>query len=382
MVPVRRHRSYRGVVLALGLTATALGACGEDTAATCVASLCDPGVAKTCSGNDVRRCVDGTRYDYTACGAQQRCDASGGDATCVPHQCTTLGVATCRTPTTIEQCREDGSGVDTFACGTGERCMDGACVSQVCGADGDVCTTNGYLRCQAGAWQTTSCSPGEICSLAAGVASCGPRVCEPGVQRCVDAGDRASARACNARGTVETGTTCAAGEGCVAGRCQAQVCGQDTPDATSGDTGEVADAPATEQQITFRIGGETIVMNQSAFVAFDDGSRTLTLRAARSTRQLRILFENSRSTLTGRYTDTEFSTVRVVVCWNDGGAAQTFDRCPAGFTHQSSAYVVDITQNPGPNLPGRVEGTFSATVNDENGDPTSILDGNFSLGFR
>lgn len=366
----------------LALSALALGGCGEDSVASCVASLCDPTEAATCSGNDVRRCVGGTAYSYTSCGAQQRCDASGAAATCVPRQCTTLGVATCRTPTMIEQCREDGSGVDTFDCGTGERCIDGACVPQVCGADPDVCTTNGFLRCASGAWQTSGCAPGQICSLAAGVASCGPRVCAPGTHRCVDAGASTSARACNALGTLETGTTCGAGEVCVEGRCQDEVCGVDTPDATGSDASDAADAPEPEAQITFKLGGQTFVMNQSAFAAFDEGTRALTLRGARSSRELHIILENARSTLTGHFTDTEFSTVRVVVCWNDGGQTQTFDRCPEGFTHQSSAYVVDITTNPGPNLPGRVVGTFSATVNDQNGDPTAIVDGNFSLGFR
>lgn len=376
-VAIIRVSALVASLTAIGVTPFVVSACGGDEGKTCVASLCDPGEAAVCSGNDVRKCVGGTSYSYTPCGAQQRCDASGGAAVCVARQCTNLGVASCATPTSVVKCLDDGSGTETTNCSGGERCNDGACVAQACTGTDAVCTANGFLTCSNGNWTSTGCGAGKVCTLTSGAAQCTDPVCTPGGFRC----EGNSARECDARGTNEIGTTCAKGDICVAGRCQAEVCGVDQPDATTGDTsGGDADTSAPSSQISIKIGTATTVFDQSAYAEFDSGPKTLTLRAEKSSKAIRIILENTRAAVTGPFSDAVFSTTHVTICYDDGGPAQTFDRCPEGFTHQSTLYNVNVGQNDGQG--GRVVGTFETTVNDENGDPTAIVDGQFSLNYR
>ena len=351
-----------------------LTGCSDDPAKTCEATLCDASLPPTCSGNDVRRCVGGTAYSYTSCGAQQRCDDADGSAECVQRQCTSLGESTCKTPIQIEKCLDDGSGRVTIDCATTEKCLDGRCVDKDCQTGDGVCVENGPALCNSGVWTTSACAPGDVCTLGASGPACGPKVCVPGTFRC----DGKSSRFCDARGTNETGQQCASGEVCVEGRCQAEVCGVDIPDATAGDTSD-ADTTLVPAQLTFKLAGQTITFDQSAFTEFDQTRELLTLEAQKGTRNVLMIIENARQTLTGTFTETT-PLFKSVVCWNDGGPAQTFSKCPDGFTHQSTVHQIIITKNEGRG--GRVEGSFSATVNDQNGDPTKLQDGTFVLNFR
>ncbi|MFO0745641.1 MAG: hypothetical protein U1F43_08205 [Myxococcota bacterium] len=372
-------RATSAIAALFGLVASGLvaaqGACGGDDGKTCKATLCDPGEAAVCSGNDVRSCAgDGKRYVYTSCGAQQRCDAASGPAACVPRQCTNLGVASCASPTSVVKCLDDGSATETTECSGGERCNDGVCAPTTCSGNDAICTAHGFLSCQGGVWTSGACGAGQVCSRVNGGATCGAPVCTPGTFRC----EGESSRACDARGTVETGTSCGKTEVCVDGRCQAEVCGVDVPDATTTDTS--GDTSEPQSEISFKIGTATSIFDQTAIAEFDSGTKTLTLRADRAPRAIRIILENARATATGTFSDTVFSTTKVTICYDDGGAPQTFDRCPDGYTHQSSTYSLDITSNAG--VGSRVVGTFATTVNDENGDPTALVDGTFTLNYR
>lgn len=348
--------------------------CGGDEGGTCVATLCDPGAPAVCSGHDLRKCTgDGKRYTYEACGAQERCDDASGTASCVPRQCTNLGVATCASPTSVVKCLDDGSALETTPCSDGERCNDGVCVSTSCVGNDSVCTAHGFLTCANGAWTSGTCGVGQVCSRVNGGAACSAPVCVGGSFSC----EGQVSKECDARGTSAVGTTCGKGESCVSGRCQPTICGVDAGDATGSDGG---DSSAPTAQITFKIDGVAETFDQTAIADFDAGKKLLTLRASKSNRELRILLENARATATGHFASDVFSTTKVTVCYNDGGAPQVFDRCPDGFTDQSTAYVVDISSNAGAG--SRIVGTFEATVNDENGDATAIVDGAFSLNYR
>lgn len=360
--------------LAFFVFLSSLGACSDDPAKTCEATLCDAAAPTTCSGNDIRRCEGGSAYSYTTCGAQARCDDADGSAECVPRACTNVGLSTCKTPIQVEKCLDDGSARETIDCSSTEECVDGRCVDRECTGGDVVCTDAGFMTCSQGDWTTSACPPGLVCSVSGGTASCGPKVCTPSTFRCVGDGSRF----CDALGASEIGTPCEGIEVCVDGRCQAQVCGVDTPDATAADTND-SDAQLVPAQMTFKVAGQSFTFDQSVFAEHDSSRNLLSLESRKGTRDILMLIENARQTETGTFTDETLFN-RGVVCWNDGGEAQTFNRCPDGYTHQSTLHTITIVKNEGRG--GRVEGSFSATVNDENGDPTIISDGTFILNFR
>jgi len=358
---------------AVAIVGVATG-CGEDDGKVCAQSLCDPGEAPVCDGFQIRRCAAGGKsYSYSDCGAQERC--SGG--ACVPRACTTPGEASCVSPKSVKLCKEDGSAFETIACGSGETCRDGACVPETCVGAGDRCTNGGFLRCVTAAWQQTNCAGGEVCVQEGTTARCRAPVCTPMSARC----DGATALSCDARGRSETATACA--EACRSGRCQVEVCddGGDTDVVDTSDGSETTDTVNLASEVIFTLNGVTSTFDQNAFVTFDAGARTLTVKASKSTRSVAIQFAPANATLSGTFSSEVFNPVKVTVCYDaGGGVAGTFSRCEGAFTHESTAYSVQITKNEGAG--GRFEATFEATLVDKNTDAIKLEDGQVGVKYR
>lgn len=362
--------------LTLALVAwLAFPGCGDD--AKCARELCDPAsFGAVCVGHAVQTCApDGQRFIYTACGDQQRCDAGA----CVARQCTTLGRSTCATVTSVERCKDDGSGLETIACADDETCKDGACVPTVCAGEADRCTDHGLVRCQDNAWVQDNCAAPQLCVVSGGgTARCTAPVCTPEARRC----DGDTVKVCDARGMSETTEACAGGEVCVDGGCQVAVCGVDGADTSdAGDTTDTIDGETSEpkSQILFTLNGVASTFDLSAFATFDSGKRTVTIHAQKSTRELELKLTPAPLTVSGSFSSEVFNPVKVVVCYDEGGSPANFEECE-GYTHRSVAYDLEITRNDG--VGGRLVGTFSATLEDQNTDQIQLQAGQIDVKYR
>lgn len=350
----------------------AVGCGGDDTGAPCVDTVCVAGEAAICSGQEVRTCAaDGKRFVYTSCSSQQRCQ----DGACVPKQCTTIGQATCASPTSVRRCADDGGGFTTTDCTSGETCRDGACVPTACTSSApDRCTTHGHLKCVNGAWSQSTCPTTQVCSLDGTVARCLPTRCTPWAARC----DGDTALLCDARGATEVATVCGDDEVCREGRCQARVCG-DTTVADATDTTDT-DVVSTTSQLLFTLNGTVVSFDQNAYAEFDAGARRLTIRASRNNDFLELYLQPSTATVDGSYSSEVFNPVRLIACYKGVGPTASSLDCPAGTTHQSSAYAINITRNDGTG--GRIVGTFSLTVRDTNSDTLTLSGGQIDVRYR
>lgn len=362
----------------LSLVAAALlilgpGCASDDGGPRCVDQLCDPGTFQaTCLGNSLQTCAaDGRAWVFTPCNAQERCDAAQTPARCNIRVCTTPGISTCLNAVERETCLADGSARERETCPSGSACRDGECVPNDCTTGEDMCTTNGYLRCIQGQWQSTTCSTGEVCRMSAGVPACGPRVCEPLTRRCQDR----KVYACDALGATETETPCADGEICVGGLCQPQVCGVTvTEDVTGGDT------TAGPTEIRFSLNGSVQTLTLNAQALYTEAGRTLTISATRNNRRLEIRLAPIARLVTGAWDSEIFNPTLVQACYTDGLSGDGVGDCEAPFTHREVSYKVNITTNGG--VGERVEGTFDLVLENINRDTIELRDGSFSVIHR
>lgn len=158
--------------------------------------------------------------------------------------------------------------------------------------------------------------------------------------------------------------------------------GADTAAVDAADVAEVFVPPLEKvSKITFKLGGvnNTFDVGGRAFyVAGGDDAKLLKLTANLGTRKIEINILPVEPFAVGNWSDSVFSEVGVVICYNDGSGAAELPSCPAGsFTHESIAYDVTVTTNNGPN--SRVEGTFSATLQDGAGGLLEVTEGVFDL---
>jgi hypothetical protein len=359
----------------LGISAMfILAACASDDGGPrCVDQLCDPATtAATCHFNSVQKCAaDGLSYSFTPCYAQERCDASVSPARCAIRACANPGVSTCLNAAERETCLADGSARVSENCGAGSSCRDGECVPVDCTTAEDMCTTNGFLRCVQGQWQSTTCPTGQVCQMNGEVPSCGPRRCTPNTARCEDR----KVYACDALGATETEIPCAEGEICTQGQCQPLVCGvTPTEDTTGGDTAE------QPTEIRFSINGVVQTLTLNAQATYTEVGRVFTISASRNSRRLEIRFAPIARLTTGAWDSEIFNPTLVTVCYTDGLSGEGVGDCPAPFTHASSAYKVAISRNGG--IGERVDGTFDVTLTDVNRDTLELTDGSFSVVHR
>lgn len=367
--------------IAMAVIAAAWSAgCGDDGDGQCVTTLCDPqSHGAVCVGHRVQTCAaDGKRFTYRECGTQERCDQSSGS--CVQRACTNLGRASCASVTEIERCADDGSGFSRISCGQGEICRDGACVPSSCTNEADRCSDNGVLACEQGSWVQSNCPVGQVCAVGDnGLARCQAPLCVPEARRC---GSDEVALICDARGTVEAVVACAARESCVDGVCQATVCGGggDTVDVSEvDDTAGETEVSEPESRIVFTLNGRVETFDISAFAAFDAGAREVRVRASKATRSLELRLSPANMTVQGTFSSEVFNPVKVLICYDDGGAAAGFADCEDA-THRSTAYEVVVTRNDGTG--GRIEATFSATLEDVNTDTLALTAGQINVRYR
>ncbi|MDO9020865.1 MAG: hypothetical protein Q8S73_34520 [Deltaproteobacteria bacterium] len=199
---------------------------------------------------DQGRCVE--------CNAPTDCT---GDLVCLRNRC--QPVSRCTSSRTCPgqvcsatlgfcvDCNDDGD------CPATQRCRDSACVnrpamcgsSRDCSAMGLVCST--ALRVCVECNADLDCPMGRLCGTDN---TCRAQVCTPSETRCEDLMRQ---RSCDSRGSVSTLSTCAVGQTCRGGRCQAVVCqpGSSSCDPTTGarrvctaDGGEYAAMPCSEAE--------------------------------------------------------------------------------------------------------------------------------------
>ncbi len=207
----------------------------ENTCDVLGASSCDAnGDIVTCSAD-----ANGCRVATVAqeCGANQRCVADGGVASCqvvCDDTCNVEGATRCNAAGDVETCTADANGCRAFVvsaeCAADDVCevRSGAasCISpsgcvNTCGAAGATrCNADGELEtCTADAqgcraYVASACDAGLSCQMDGGAASC--------VVECIDACGVEGSTVCNGDNNVET---CVRGmDGCLE-LVETQVCG-------------------------------------------------------------------------------------------------------------------------------------------------------------
>jgi len=163
------------------------------------------------------------------------------------------------------------------------------------------------------------------------------------------------------------------------------------PDAV--DTGadiiasDVSDAyvPPLEKisKVSFKLGGVNNVFDVNAeadYIPNGDPGSLFKISANKSTRKIEINVLPVAAYAVGSWSDSEFSEVGVLICYNDGTGVRELQQCPVGFTHESIGYALTITSNNG--VGSYVDGTFSGTLTDPDGVTLEITDGTFDVKHR
>ncbi|PKN59458.1 MAG: hypothetical protein CVU56_00055 [Deltaproteobacteria bacterium HGW-Deltaproteobacteria-14] len=174
------------------------------------------------------------------------------------------------------------------------------------------------------------------------------------------------------------------------GTSDADTAAVDGTDATAsdvaGDTGGAVDTiPGLEKisKITFKLGGvnNTFDVNGEAdYIPNGDPGSLFKISANKATRLIEINILPVDEFAVGSWSDTEFSEVGVLICYNDGTGVRELQACPVGFTHESIAYMVTVADNNGPG--SYVQGTFSGTLQDADGGTLEITEGVFDVKHR
>jgi hypothetical protein len=227
--------------------------CGTVTGPGCTAECGDCTGSQVCLENE---CVDACPSDVTTCGVGICCDS--GTAVCVAGECCDP-VKNC----TGRQCGDDGCGGDCddlgdgWGCEPGELCENYQCVVDTdCGGQLPVCElgpdgeTTGQIRnCDDdGKWADgpncvlnelgknicVQTSAGAVCAVCGDDDDCsegGSCVIKPGGADCVDCTDDVDCQNSDVGLACKNGTCgcsdaadCPAGQDCVDGACQGEVC--------------------------------------------------------------------------------------------------------------------------------------------------------------
>jgi|GEM_PF-2841551 len=154
----------------------------------------------------------------------------------------------------------------------------------------------------------------------------------------------------------------------------------DTADTAAADT-----IPPLEKisKITFKLGGvnNTFDVNGEAdYIPNGDPGNQFKISADKGTRKIEINVLPVEEFVVGHWNDTEFSEVGVLICYNDGSGVRELPTCPVGFTHESIAYDLTISENNGTG--SYVQGTFTGTLQDADGNTVDITEGVFDVKHR
>jgi len=163
-----------------------------------------------------------------------------------------------------------------------------------------------------------------------------------------------------------------------------------TADAADG-AGDADDAVAADtipplekiSKITFKLGGvnNTFDVNGEAdYIPTDETGKLFKIAADKGLRKLEISLVPVEEQVVGHWADYEFSEVGVQICYNDGSGLAQAPGCSVGFTHGSIAYDITISDNGGAG--SYVQGTFSATLQDSDGNTLDLTEGVFDVKHR
>lgn len=193
--------------------------------AECKPIVCVPDT-EFCKAGEIRECGgDGTSSALVkTCLATEFCTVDDGVVGCSPTVCTPYEPLCVGSVATA--CRSDGSGAKPGGqdCSAiAKACNNGECVNPQCTPGEKLCQYDDVYLCNASgsAELFTDCAADEPCDPSLG--ACRVRVCEPGEVSC----QYTQPVSCNALGTgwVQSGPNCAdSSEVCVQGTCRTRVC--------------------------------------------------------------------------------------------------------------------------------------------------------------
>ncbi len=382
-----------------------LAACGSDsknntgTGDACVEML--PGCpGSLCLGAIERGCSDdGTEYRYSLCYPgtcnNGRCQLSG----CSMEP----GEGKCVGPTTRRTCTPNMAGETEKECDSGTTCVAGECVAASCSVGKTECGWRSVLACvEGGTWQATACADGEYCDPDTKACAAMNPLCiaDPGSAACVDS---ATAGTCDNLGRLAT-QTCSDSEVCVDGFCQPKVCGvvygnepdmvsvddttlADAGDIVQGDSFEVApdltpiDIPPLEKPAKAWVSimgglfaGEKVTFTSGKSANYVIKDSDLQIAMAKGMYMLELHFVGIEENVVGHYTSEEPGSVTVMILFNDG----THDQTVTQWKYQTKTF--DVTLDAFEAVGGRVQGSFSGTLQTEDGSETlELTDGYFDV---
>jgi len=156
----------------------------------------------------------------------------------------------------------------------------------------------------------------------------------------------------------------------------------DAADVVEVDTGPDGFIPPLERvsKITFRLGGVAQTFDVGGRADYVVNDKQLKISANRGTRKLEIDILPIEPLVVGTWESGATSEVGVRLCYNDGSGQVQLSQCAIGFTHESTAYALTLTQNDGPGE--FVEGTFSATLASPDGSVLELTEGVIEVRHR
>lgn len=221
------------------------------TRGECVLDVCRPGYARCdATGKSLVQCnSDGTEIVASICQYGTACSSSSTSPSCIPWTCTPSTTDCDSTKTKIQVCSADGLSIASATdCASGERCVAGKCVTQVCTPGTFACKDGQIGTCNADGTSVgdlAPCATGNYCDPKTN--ACVPGVCAPGSLSCATT---TSVQTCLADGSgYDAPVDCATSEACEAGKCLPVVC---APGATLCGAGSIQLCNASGTASTFQ----------------------------------------------------------------------------------------------------------------------------------
>jgi hypothetical protein len=375
---MRSHTRCFSLVLPLiatGLLALLLSACGSDTTAAAATTFCKDTDKPVCKGNYLATCTNaGTAYTLQFCGEANRCEAGA----CVALTCP-RGQLTC-SGKNVMKCPDDGASepVKVQTCTTMAGCVSGVCKPNTCKKDDVVCGTSTSFTCQSGVVTESPCASNQTCSVAA--KGCVAQSCTPTEAKCKDG---KTAQVCTVDGLGWTDQVCPAGQGCFGGVCHMTLTAKTVADAGSTkdtatgqadgvviSTGDTLVGPQTDVQFTkpdeFSVTfskTKTPGASDQPFVAsmpsasYSKFTQILTISGDKDLFKVEIQLGKVEEFTTGPFTQVDGQAPDSVILVNDGSNDQT----QVQWIWKSADYDMELTDF-GELSSGRIVGTFSAEL--------------------
>ena len=146
---------------------------------------------------------------------------------CIAGQCDakpcTVGQTVCSGPASLDICKPDETGFETFDCASNAVCDGGACKALVCAPGESFCDGTQIRACAADGLSSSlvlDCAVlAKLCSTASGQAACSEQLCAPGSTQC--SGDQLQTCASDGQSWLNTGCPDLDDNPCTAEACDA-----------------------------------------------------------------------------------------------------------------------------------------------------------------